>query len=72
MAQLVDWTHDAHDFTTNQGVKPGLLYIINQDKHSDLEKWRDVEYATKAILEKLRKSNGLRQSKTSGRAGAGR
>jgi len=56
MAQLVDWAHDAHDFTTNQGVKPGLLYIINQDNHSDLGKWRDIEYATKAILEKLRKS----------------
>jgi hypothetical protein len=56
MAQLVDWAHDAHDFTTNQGVKPGLLYIINQDNHSDLNKWRNVDFATKSILEKLRKS----------------
>ncbi|KAE9378224.1 FabD/lysophospholipase-like protein [Stipitochalara longipes BDJ] len=56
MAQLVNWAHDAHDFTTNQGVKPGLLYIINQDNHSNLEDWRNVEYATKCVLEKLRKS----------------
>jgi hypothetical protein len=56
MAQLVNWAHDAHDFTINQGVKPGLLYIINQDNHSHLDKWRDVEYATKCVLEKLRKS----------------
>lgn len=56
MAQLVDWAHDAHDFTTNQGVKPGLLYIINQDNHSNLEEWRDMEYATKCVLKKLRKS----------------
>jgi hypothetical protein len=56
MAQLVNWAHDAHDLTTNQGVKPGLLYIINQDNHSNLEKWRDIEYATKTVLEKLRKS----------------
>jgi hypothetical protein len=56
MAQLVNWAHDAHDFTANQGVKPGLLYIINQDNHSNLKDWRDPEYATKCILDKLRKS----------------
>jgi hypothetical protein len=56
MTRLVDWAHDAFDFTTNQGVKPGLIYIINQDTHADFTKWVDVTYATERIMEKLRKS----------------
>jgi hypothetical protein len=56
MAQLVDWAHDAHDFTTNQGVKPGLLYVVNQDSHADFKQWANVEFATDKIMDKLKKS----------------
>jgi hypothetical protein len=64
MAQLVDWAHDAFDFTINQGVKPSLLYVINQDSHSDFAKWADVEFATAAIMEKLRKSKRFEEEQT--------
>ena len=63
MANLVDWARNAHDLTTNQGVKPGLLYIINQDNHSDFTKWANVQWATQTIMEKLRTSKRFSQEK---------
>jgi len=56
MTRLVDWANEARDFTTNQGVKPSLIYIVNQDNHSDFSLWRDVKYATEEMLEKWKSS----------------
>jgi hypothetical protein len=61
IAHLVDWAHDAFLSTTNQSVKPALLYIINQDNHSPFERWSNVDFATRTILEKLRKSNRFKE-----------
>ncbi|KAE8443409.1 hypothetical protein EG329_001890 [Mollisiaceae sp. DMI_Dod_QoI] len=61
IAHLIDWAHDAFISTTNQSVKPALLYIINQDNHAPLERWSKVEFATHTILEKLRSSNRFRE-----------
>ena len=56
MARLIDWANEARDFTTNQGVKPSLIVIINQENNSDFSKWRDNSYATEELLNKLRSS----------------
>ena len=52
MVRLIDWAQEARDFTTNQGVKPSLIYIINQDNLSDFAVWRDVGHATQEMLRK--------------------
>lgn len=56
MARLIDWANEAQDFTTNQGTKPSLVYIINQDNHSEFALWRDSNHATEQILHKWRRS----------------
>ena len=52
MVRLIDWAKEARDYTTNQGVKPSLIYIINQDNLSDFSVWRDVAHATQEMLRK--------------------
>jgi len=61
MAQLIDWARNGHDLTTNQGMKPGLIYIINQDNQPDFSEWKDTNFATKKILDKLQSSNRFAQ-----------
>lgn len=56
MTRLVDWANEARDFTANQGVKPNLIYIINQDNHSDFTLWRDINHATKEMIDKWKSS----------------
>ena len=63
VVRLIEWAHNAHDLTTNQGIRPGLIYIINQDNHSDLNKWLDVDFATSAVLNKLKFSEHLGQQR---------
>ena len=56
MVRLVDWANEARDFTTNQGVKPSLIYIVNQDNHSDFTLWRNSKHATAEMLKKWKSS----------------
>jgi hypothetical protein len=56
MARLVEWADEAGDFTTNRGVKPSLIYIVNQDNRSDFSAWRDTSHATNEMLRKWRAS----------------
>ncbi len=63
MAQLIDWARNGHDLTTNQGMKPGLIYIINQDNQADFSQWKDTKFATKKILEKLQASKRFAQER---------
>lgn len=57
MAQLIDWAKNAHDLTTNQGVKPSLVYVVNRENVADLKTWCQSSYATAKILDMLRKSD---------------
>jgi hypothetical protein len=61
MAQLIDWARNGHDLTTNQGMKPGLIYIINQDNQAEFAQWKDADFATGKILEKLQTSRRFAQ-----------
>lgn len=56
MSRLVDWANEARDFTTNQGVKPSLIYIINKGSESDFSRWRHIPYATGEMLKKWKAS----------------
>ena len=37
-------------------MKPSLIYIVNQESHSNFDDWSDVASATKRMLEKWRRS----------------
>ncbi len=65
MAQLIDWARNGHDLTTNQGMKPGLIYIINQDNQAEFSQWKDPDFATARILEKLQASRRFAQEQES-------
>ena len=56
MTHLVEWAHDAHDRTTNQGAKPGLVYIIDMDSNLDPSEWMNGDFATTRIMAKLQAS----------------
>ena len=56
MARLIDWAKNAHDWTTNQGTKPALIYIINRENMADLREWSDMASAKRRIMDKMKNS----------------
>lgn len=68
IAHLIDWANEARDFTTNQGVKPSLIYIINQDNRLDIGRWSDSKYATEEMLKKWRSCKRFTQEQSRWRA----
>jgi len=57
MTRLIECSKNAHDLTTNQGIKPALVYIINRESLVNFVEWPDPRTATAKIMRKLKKSD---------------